>query len=106
MKSWTKIRGEMPPESQGRMDVRLKETLSGPLDLSSDEFMALRALENQRVLLTFRDGQSFIARLLSVTSDLDRSQHLIYDQVEGVSAFEGIACYAAGEELLSCEGAE
>ena len=106
MKSWTKIRGEMPPESQARMDTRLKETLSGPPGLSSDAFMALRALENQRVLLTFRNGQSFIARLLSVTSDLDRSQHLIYDQVEGVSALEGIACYAAGEELLSCEGAE
>lgn len=39
-----------------------------------------------------------------MTSDLDRSQHLVYDQVEGVSALEGIACYAAGEELLSCEG--
>ena len=71
MKSWTKVRGEMPPEGQERMDTHL---------------------------------QSFIARLLSVTSDLDRSQHLVYDQVEGVSAFEGIACYAAGEELLSCEG--
>ena len=106
MKSWSEIRGEMPPESQERMDSRLKETLSGPPGLAADEFMALRALENQRVLLTFRDGQSFIARLLSVTSDLDRSQHLIYDQVEGVSALEGITCYAAGEELLSCEGAE
>ncbi len=106
MKSWTKVRGGMAPESQERMDTRLKETVSGPPGLAADEFMALRALENQRVLLTFRDGQSFIARLLSVTSDLDRSQHLVYDQVEGVSALEGIACYAAGEELLSCEGVE
>lgn len=64
--------------------------------------MALKALEDQRVQLTFRDGQSFVARLLSVTSDFDRSLHLVYDQVEGVSALEGIACYAAGEELLSC----
>ena len=92
MKSWTKIRGEMPPESQERMDTPIKETLFGPPGLAAEEFMALRALENQRVLLTFRDGQSFIARLLTVTSDLDRSQHLIYDQVEGVSALEGIAC--------------
>ena len=103
MKSWTKVCGEMPPESQERMDTRLQETLSR---LAGDEFMALRALENQRVLLTFRDGQSFIARLLSVTSDLDQSQHLVYDQVEGVSALEGIAWYAKGEELLSCKGVE
>ena len=106
MKSWTKVRGEMPPEGQERMDTHLQEMLSRPSGLAADEFMALRALENQRVLLTFRDGQSFIARLLSVTSDLDWSQHLVYDQVEGVSAFEGIACYAAGEELLSCECVE
>ena len=104
MKSWTKVRGQMPPKGQERMDTHLQEMLSRPSGLAADEFMALRALENQRVLLTFCDGQSFIARLLSVTSDLDRSQHLVYDQVEGVSAFEGIACYAAGEELLSCEG--
>ena len=106
MKSWTKVRGEMPPESQTRMDMCLQETLSKPPGLATDEFMALRALEDQRVLLTFRDGQSFIARLLSVTSDFDGSQHLVYDQVEGISALKGIACYAAGEELLSCEGAE
>ena len=70
------------------------------------QFMALRTLENHRVRFAFRDGQSFIARLLSVTSDFDRSQHLVYDQVEGVSALEGIVCYVAGEELLSCEGVE
>ena len=106
MKSWTKIRGGMPPESQERMDTRLQETLSRPPGLAGDEFMSLRTLEDQRVLLTFRDGQSFIARLLSVTSDLDRSQHLVYDQVEGVSALAGIAWYAKGEELLSCKGVE
>lgn len=38
--------------------------------MTLDGFMALRALENQRVRFTFRDGQSLIARLLSVTSDL------------------------------------
>ena len=103
MKSWSEIRREMPSESLTRMNTLLQEALSKPSGLTADEFMALRALENQRVLLTFRDGQSFIARLLSVTSDLDGSQHLVYDQVEGVSALEGFACYAAGEELLSCE---
>jgi hypothetical protein len=30
MKSWTKVRGELPPESQTRMDDRLQETLSRP----------------------------------------------------------------------------
>jgi hypothetical protein len=106
MKSWTKVRGGLRPESQTRMDMHLQETLSRSTGLVADEFMALRALENQRVLFTFRDGQSFIARLLSVTSDFDGSQHLVYDQVEGVSDYEGIACYAAGEELLSCEGVD
>ena len=33
MKSWTKIRGEMPLESQTRLDARLEETLASmPLD--------------------------------------------------------------------------
>lgn len=33
MKSWAQIRGEMSPESQARMDERLKETLATmPLD--------------------------------------------------------------------------
>ena len=68
--------------------------------------MALKALEDQRVQLTFRDCQSFVARLLSVTSDLDQSQHLVYDQVEGERTLEGIACYTAGEELLFCESVE
>jgi hypothetical protein len=28
MKSWTKLRGEMSPESQARMDARLQEALA------------------------------------------------------------------------------
>ena len=33
MKSWAKIRGEMPLESQARLDARLEETLASmPLD--------------------------------------------------------------------------
>ena len=33
MKSWAKIRGEMPLQSQARLDARLKETLASmPLD--------------------------------------------------------------------------
>jgi len=33
MKSWTKIRGEMPLESQARLDARLEQTLASmPLD--------------------------------------------------------------------------
>lgn len=33
MKSWSKIRGEMSPESRARMDARLQETLASmPLD--------------------------------------------------------------------------
>lgn len=74
--------------------------------MTMDRFMSLKALENQRVQFAFSDGQSLIARLLSVTTDFDQSQHLIYDQVEGVNNFEGVTCYAAGEELISCVGVE
>ena len=66
---WNDLKHKAPPEK--------REQLSQSSRLAADKFVALRALENQRVLLTFRDGQSFIARLLSVTSDLDRSQHLV-----------------------------
>lgn len=58
MKSWSEVRQGMPSESQARMDMRRQETLSRPSGVAVDEFMALRALENQRVLLTFRDGGS------------------------------------------------
>lgn len=64
------------------------------------------ALENQRVQLTVCDGQTFIARRLSVISEFDQSQPLVDDLVERVGAIGSIACYAAGEELLSCVGVE
>ncbi len=67
-----KVRGELPPKSQECMDMHLEETLS-----------------------RLPGRASFIARLLSVTSDFDGSQHLVYEKVEGVSALEGIACYLA-----------
>ena len=50
--------------------------------MNLEEFMSLRALEDKRVQLTFRSGESVLARLLSITADFDQNQHLVYDNVE------------------------
>jgi hypothetical protein len=74
--------------------------------MTLEEFLELRALQDRRVQMTFSDGQVLIATLLSVTSDFDGSRHLVYDKVEwsALSHPESTsgACYAAGEQLLSC----
>jgi hypothetical protein len=74
--------------------------------MTLEEFQALRALQDHRVRLNFNDGQVVIAALVSITSDLDASRHVVYDNVEW-SALpllngEGVAYYAAGEDLVSC----
>ncbi len=56
MKSWSGIRRELPPDPG---HTRLQEAPSRPLGLTADEFIALRALEDERVLFTFSEGQSF-----------------------------------------------
>jgi hypothetical protein len=70
-----------------------------------EEFLALRALQDHRVWLNFSDGQVVIATLVSITSDLDASRHVVYDNVEWsalpLPQSEG-AWYAAGEHLVSC----
>ena len=74
--------------------------------MTLEEFKSLKALENHRVRMIFSDGQEVIATLLSITTDLDESRHLIYDKVEwtalphtGVGAG---AYYSSGEVLVSC----
>ena len=71
-----------------------------------EEFKALKDLEDRRVRMLFTDGQEVVATLISVTTDLDESRHLICDRVEwsalphptrGVAAY-----YSPGEELVSC----
>jgi hypothetical protein len=74
--------------------------------MTLEEFKALKGLENRRVHMVFSDGQEVIATLFSITTDLDESRHLIYDQVEWsalphADACAG-ACYSAGEDLVSC----
>jgi len=74
--------------------------------MTLDEFKALKGLEDRRVRMAFSDGQEVIAELVSVTTDLDESRHLIYDKVEW-SALPHSDCgagayYSRGEELVSC----
>lgn len=46
--------------------------------MTLEEFRSLRDLEDRRVRLTFSDGQLVIATLVSITSDLDESRHIVY----------------------------
>ena len=74
--------------------------------MTLEEFQALRALQDQRVRMTFSDGQVLTATLVSITADFDASRHIVYDKVEW-SALphpegEDGAYYAAGEGLVSC----
>lgn len=73
--------------------------------MTLEEFKALKLLEDRRVRLVFTDGQEVIATLISVTTDFDESQHLIYDNVEWSTkphiSHEG-AYYAPGEYVVSC----
>ena len=70
------------------------------------EFKALKELENRRVRMIFTDGQEVIARLFSITIDMDESQYLIYDNLEWSALPQADmgdrACYVPGEELVSC----
>jgi hypothetical protein len=74
--------------------------------MTLEEFKSLSGLEGQRVRMIFTDGQEVVATLVSVSTDLDDSRHLIYDRVEW-SALPHVnrgdaAYYAPGEELVSC----
>ena len=74
--------------------------------MTLDEFKVLKSLEDRRVRMIFIDGQQVMATLVSVTTDLDGSRHLVYDNVEWSAlphADRGAASYyARGEELVSC----
>jgi hypothetical protein len=54
--------------------------------------------------MIFSDGQVVIATLVSITTDLDESRHIVYDKLEwsALSDRKDCAWYAPGEELLSC----
>jgi hypothetical protein len=74
--------------------------------MTLEEFQALRALEGRRVRMTFIDRQSITATLLSITTDIDSSRHVVYDRVEWSALPHSLstdtAYYAAGEGLISC----
>jgi hypothetical protein len=74
--------------------------------MTVEEFRSLRGLEGRRVRMIFSDGQVVIATLVSITTDLDESRHIIYDKLEWSalphSDRKDCAWYAPGEELLSC----
>lgn len=75
--------------------------------MTLDEFRGLKRFEDQRVRMTFADGEEIVATLFSITTDLDESQHLIYEKVEqstvarpNLDAAGGY--YSPGEQLISC----
>jgi hypothetical protein len=74
--------------------------------MTLQEFKELRSLEGRQVRMTFSDGQSVIAMLLSVSCDFDDSRHIVYDQVEWSAlphrGRTGEAFHTSGEELLVC----
>jgi hypothetical protein len=74
--------------------------------MTLEEFKALKGLEDRRVRMIFADGQELVARLISVTVDMDDSRHVIYDKGEWSTtphAEMGAGVhYTRGEEVISC----
>ena len=64
MKSWTKIRGEMPLESQARLDARLKETLAS---MPLDKLRKARSLTQVAVAERLQVDQGSVSKLESRT---------------------------------------
>jgi DNA-directed RNA polymerase specialized sigma subunit len=64
MKSWTKIRSEMPKETQARLDNRLKETLAS---LPLDKLRKARSLTQVAVAERLQVDQGSVSRLESRT---------------------------------------
>ena len=71
-----------------------------------EEFRSLRALEDRRVRMTFSDGQIVVATIVSISTDLDESRHIVYDKMEWSalphSGRKDCAFHAMGEDLMSC----
>lgn len=73
--------------------------------MTLEEFNSLSRLHDQRIRMTFSDGHIVIATLHSVSTDLDNSRHVIYQDVEYTSMplpGEGEVWYANGDDLISC----
>ncbi len=59
-KSWTKIRGAMSPESQARLDARLKETLAS---MPLDKMRKARSLTQVAVAERLQVDQGSVSRI-------------------------------------------
>ena len=74
-----------------------------------EQFEELRELEGRRVRMRFEDGHEVIARLVSVTVDIEGGRHLIYNRVEWSSdadsyqASDNTDFYAEGETLATID---
>lgn len=77
----------------------------------TNAFQTARKLGGERVRMRFDDGHEVVALLLSATTDMDGSQHLIYDAVEWTSEENtygggvGTCYYADGRTLESIKRA-
>lgn len=77
----------------------------------SDLFQSARKLAGERVRMRFDDGHEVVALLLSATTDMDGTEHLIYDAVEWTSEENtygggaGTCYYADGRTLASIDRA-
>jgi hypothetical protein len=60
MKSWKTVRGEMSPESQARLDARLKETLAS---MPLDKMRKARSLTQVAVAERLQVDQGSVSRL-------------------------------------------
>lgn len=72
----------------------------------NDTIEAARALQDRQVRMRWSDGYEVIANLLSATTDIDGSAHVIYDQVVWSSTGAPdpyVCCYSEADTLVSIE---
>ena len=78
--------------------------------LTSEQFERLKLLQDRYVKLVFADGRFAICKLFSATTDIDGSQHVVYEDVDGTSSavhtIPGGSFYVSGEEIVSFESAD
>ena len=72
--------------------------------LTTDQLHAAQSLQGQRVRIAFTDGQQVLARLISLSPDLDGTYHLLYDDIEWAALphndIGSGAFYAGGHEIV------
>jgi hypothetical protein len=66
--------------------------------LSSIEFDRLKNCQNTYAKLYFEDGEITIAKIVSLTTDMDGTWHLVYDDIRETNIWEA---YEATDEIFS-----